>query len=106
MANVDDAGRIGDKHRRRLEQVEEADIDERDREAILGFHRYRRAVEGMKPNTLTNDLSTLRNATERADVALVDMGETNVHDLLVKLATPRDEGGSRPSARARRIRAT
>lgn len=92
MANVNDASKLSEKHARRLEQLEEADIDDRDRTAIRAFHDYRRA-NGSKTTTLTADLSTLRCASERADVQLMDMGETDVEDLLTLLATPKDEGG-------------
>jgi len=93
MANVNDAGKLGEKHRSRVESVKEADIDDSDREAILAFHDYRRAREGCELNTLMNDLSALKCASKRAEVSLLDMSKTDVDDLLVLLATPKDEGG-------------
>lgn len=92
MADVNDAGNLAKKLARQLELLEEADIDERDRDAIRAFYSHRRA-RGNETTTLTADLSTLRCASERADVALVDMSKTDVDDLLTSLATPKDEGG-------------
>lgn len=92
MANVNDAGDLTGKHARRYEQVEEADIPERDRELILAFHKFRKA-EGMAVTTLTTDLSTLRNASERATVPLVGMSKTDVENLFQRLVAPESEGG-------------
>lgn len=91
-ADVNDTGNITGKLKRRREQVEEADIPEVDREAILGFFRFRRA-EGKARNTLITDLSTLRNASERAEVPITDMGQGDMQDLLARLVAPESEGG-------------
>jgi len=91
-SNVNDTGNLSRKHRKRLQQVEEADIPENDRTAILAFHEYRKG-QGMKTTTLTTDLSTLRCASERAVVPLTNMSNGDVEDLLTILVTPKDEGG-------------
>jgi len=91
-SNVNDTGNLSRKHRKRLQQVEEADIPENDRTAILAFHEYRKG-QGMKTTTLTTDLSTLRCASERAAVPLTNMSNGDVEDLLTILVTPKDEGG-------------
>jgi len=92
MADVNDTGDLTGKHARRLEQVEEADIDEDDRDAILAFHEYRKS-KGKATTTLTTDLSTLRNASERAEVPLTDMSKADVDDLLSVLVAPKEDGG-------------
>lgn len=91
-ADVNDTGNISGKLARRREQVLEAEIDEDDREAILAFYSYRRS-EGVARNTLITDLSTLRNAAERAAVSITDMTESDVQDLVALLVAPESEGG-------------
>lgn len=92
MANVNDAGDITGKHARRLEQVKTADINEQDHKAILEFHESRR-TNGIKRNTLTTDLSALRNASERADVPLTVMTKDDLDGLLTLLTAPKEDGG-------------
>jgi integrase len=90
--NVNDAGNLTGKHAKRLEQVKDTDISDDDRDAILGFHEHRKA-QGRKTTTLTTDLSTLRCASERADVPLTDMSKSDAEDLFATLVAPRDDGG-------------
>lgn len=92
MVSVNDTHRAEHKLSRRIQQVREASIPDADRDAILAFFEYRRS-QGMATNTLTTDLSTLRTASERAEVPLTDMTMTDVQDLLTLLATPTDDGG-------------
>ncbi|MCU4974869.1 tyrosine-type recombinase/integrase [Halobacteria archaeon AArc-m2/3/4] len=92
MVYVNDTGDLTGKHARRLQQVEEADIDHDDRDAILAFHESRRK-DGCEPTTLTMDLSTLRCASERAPVPLTTMTKSELDNLLSLLVTPREEGG-------------
>jgi len=92
MVDVNDTHRTEHKLERRRQQVEDADIPEADRETILAFYRYRKG-QGMETTTLTTDLSTLRNASERAEVALTAMGATDVDDFLELLTRPKSEGG-------------
>lgn len=92
MVDVNDPSGIGDKLQKRREQVREADIDDRDRAAILEFVNHRKA-EGLARNTRRRDLSTLRCASERADTPLVDMSLGDVRQLMNILVTPTDEGG-------------
>lgn len=91
-ADVNDTGKIAEKLQRQLELLDEADIPEADREAIESFFRYRRS-EGVARNTLRTDLSTLRNASDRAGVPLVDMSEADMQDFLALLVAPEPEGG-------------
>ncbi|MFB6219472.1 MAG: tyrosine-type recombinase/integrase [Halobacteriaceae archaeon] len=93
MADVNDPSNLGGKLQRRWEQLKEADIDDRDRDAISAFVNHRREMEEVARSTRTNDLSTLRCASERADAPLVDIDIRDVRELLRILATPRDEGG-------------
>lgn len=93
MVDVNDPGRIQQKLDRRWQQLEEADIDERDREAITAFIQDRRDRQDMSRNTLTNDLSGTRCAAERGDFALVDADYADVRRLVRTLAKPEDQGG-------------
>lgn len=93
MVDVNDPSGLGHKLKRRWEQLEDADIDDRDRSAIEAFVKYRRDVEDRARSTRTSDLSTLRCASERAETPLVDMAFSDVRRLLNVLVTPRDEGG-------------
>lgn len=90
--DVNDTGNIGGKLQRRREQVEQADIPEADRQAILEFFRHRRA-EGKARNTLVTDLSTLRVASERAELPLTEMGQNDMRDFLATLVAPKSEDG-------------
>jgi len=90
--NVNDTGNLSGKHARRIQQVEDADIPDADRDAILSFHEHRKA-KGKKPSTLTTDLSTLRCASERADVPLTDMSKSDAEDLFRILVAPKEDGG-------------
>jgi len=92
MVDVNEPTRLQQKLDRRWEQLEEADIDDRDREAIRAFVEYRRDVEDRARSTLTNDLSQLRCASVRADTWLVDMSFGDVRRLLSTLVTPKPEG--------------
>lgn len=93
MVDVNEPTRLDRKLQRRWEQLAEADIDDRDREAIRRFVEHRRDVEDRARSTLTNDLSQLRCASERAETALVDMAFTDARRLLSTLVTPEAEGG-------------
>lgn len=93
MVDVNDPGRIQQKLERRWQQLEKADIDERDREAITAFIQDRRDRQDMARNTLTNDLSGTRCAAERGDFSLVDADHADVRGLFRTLAKPKDQGG-------------
>lgn len=94
MANVNDSNNTLQKLENQWENLRESDIDDRDRNAIREFVRLEReGNQGRKPNTLIRDLSTLRNASERADTPLVDMDMGDFRGLLATLTAPKSEGG-------------
>lgn len=94
MANVDDANNTLGKLENQWENLRAADIVDRDREAIREFVRLeRQGNQSRKANTLITDLSTLRNASDRADTALVDMDMADVRALLGTLTAPKSSGG-------------
>lgn len=94
MANVNDTNNTARKLERQWELLANAEIDDRDRQAIKEFVRlHRQGVENCKPNTLYADLSTLRNASDRADTALVDMDMSGVRELFGTLTAPKSQGG-------------
>lgn len=94
MANVNDTNNTGGKLDNQWDMLYNADIDDRDRQAIEEFVRLHRAsVENRKPTTLTADLSTLRNASKRASTPLVDMDMGDVRRLLGTLTAPKEQGG-------------
>jgi hypothetical protein len=68
-------------------------IDARDRDAIAAFIDHRREREQVARSTQRTDLSVLRNASKRATVPLMDMGDSDVTDLFDRLTAPEDDGG-------------
>jgi len=94
MANVDDANNTLGKLDNQWENLREADISDRDRDAIQEFVRLeRQGNQNCKPNTLITDLSTLRNASKRAETPLVEMEMADVRSLLGTLTAPKSAGG-------------
>jgi integrase len=93
MVDVNDPSRIQQKLDRRWTQLENSNIDDRDRGAIRAFVEDRRNREAVSRTTRTSDLSGLRCASERATVPLVDMNHGDLRELFRTLARPRDQGG-------------
>lgn len=94
MANVNDSNNTMQRLENQWENLQAADIHKRDQEAITKFVRLeRQGNQSMKANTLKSDLSTLRNASERAETPLVEMDITDVRSLLSTLTTPKSAGG-------------
>lgn len=94
MANVDDANNTRGKLDNQWENLREADIPERDRDAIEEFVRLeRQGNQSCELNTLITDLSMLRNASARAETPLVKMGMADVRSLLGTLTAPKTAGG-------------
>lgn len=92
--DVDDANNTQSKLDRQWELLEQADINENDRRAIHDFVRIeRQSNRNMAANTLYQDLSRLRNASDRADVPLVEMDRTDYRNLMRTLTKPKDQGG-------------
>lgn len=97
MASVNDATNVQSAVERERERLAEADIPEADREAIQNFIQHRR-VHGTKSGTYAesserSDLTTLRLASTRASMPLVEMGMDDVNGLLATLTAPKDDGG-------------
>lgn len=94
MANVNDTNNTQGKLENQWEMLYEADIDDRDRDAIEQFVRlHRQNVENCKPTTLINDLSMLRNTSKRAGTPLVEMSMTDVRQFLGTLTAPKSQDG-------------
>jgi len=86
MASVSDIHNFGDQFKYQLDKLAEADIDERDREAIREFIRYQDTQRGLAASTNVNNCSDLRLSAERADTPLVDMERSNIDELLFRYA--------------------
>lgn len=82
MARVSDIHNFGDQFRYQLDKLDEADIDERDPEAIKEFIRYQDTKRGLAASTNVNNCSDLRLSPERADTPLVEMDRSGVDALL------------------------
>ena len=82
MASVRDIHNFGAQFTYQLEKLDEADIDDRDREAIAEFIRYQDTQRGLAANTSVNNCSDLRLSAERAEKPLVDMDREDVDELL------------------------
>ncbi|OYR44999.1 hypothetical protein [Halorubrum sp. Ea8] len=89
--NVDDASNTQNKLDRQWTLLEESDIDGSDRKAIHDFVRMeRQGNQDRASNTLYRDLSSLRNASDRAAVPLVEMDRSDYRDLIRTLTKPKD----------------
>lgn len=94
MVNVDDTNNTTGKLERQWEKLYNADIDQRDRQAIEEFVRFeRKGNQGRSPNTLISDLSILRWSSKLAEVPLVEMEITDLRTLLSVLTRPESRGG-------------
>ena len=92
--DVDDASNTQNKLDRQWTLLEESDIDGSDRKAIHDFVRMeRQGNQDMARNTLYRDLSSLRNASDRAEVPLVEMDRSDYRDLIRTLTKPKDQDG-------------
>jgi integrase len=90
MASVRDIHNFGDQFQYQLRKLEEADIDDRDREAIKEFIRYQDTQRGLAASTNVNNCSDLRLSAERADTPLVDMDRSDVDALLFEYKHQRE----------------
>ncbi|MFC5972622.1 tyrosine-type recombinase/integrase [Halomarina salina] len=102
MADVNDAGDLKGKLRRRKEQVvqaakhpddrdkdfkehlDDAVIDDRDKSAIIKYEAFRK-TRGKSINTRIADTSTLRNAAQRAEWPLLDFDFDRLSSLFSTL---------------------
>jgi len=93
MANVNDTNNTLGRLANQWEDLYEADIDDRDRDAIEEFCRHREGLDDMAPGTVVSDLSLLRNASDRADTPLIEMDMRDVRRLFRTLTAPKGRGG-------------
>lgn len=93
MVDVNDASGMGRQLQRQWDLLEEADIPDKDREAIAAFVGHRREIEDRARSTRRTDLSALRCASERAAVPLLDMELADVRRLFKRLTAPESSGG-------------
>ena len=89
MVDVDDVNGARRQLEREFDNLEEADIDDRDRTAIRRFVEYRRDGEQRALTTLISDVGNLRRASERASTPLVEMNLSAVNALLARLTAPK-----------------
>lgn len=82
MASVSDIHNFSDQFQYQLDKLDEADIDDRDRQAIAEFIRYQDTQRGLAASTNVNNCSDLRLSAERADTPLVEMNRSDVDALL------------------------
>jgi len=82
MASVSDIHNFGDQFQYQLDKLAEADIDDRDREAVMEFIRYQDTQRGLAASTNVNNCSDLRLSAERSDTPLVEMDRSDVDALL------------------------
>jgi integrase len=85
MVSTDDVQGYATKFANQLSKVDEADIDERDREAIHEFVRAVDARGDVNRGTMTSNLNRLRLSAERSDVPLVEMDKKDVDSLIFSL---------------------
>ncbi|WP_336024648.1 tyrosine-type recombinase/integrase [Halobellus salinisoli] len=94
MVNVDDTNNTTQKLENQWRLLEESDIDDSDREAIRTFVRiHRQGNENLEDNTLYQDLSALRLASQYADRPLVEMTQIVLRNLWATLTAPKSQGG-------------
>ncbi len=101
MVDVNDPTGIGRKLQRQWDLLlgdeesgtDPADIDARDREAIIAFIQWRRDIGDVSRNTQKLDLSTLRRGAEWAPAPLVEFGLEDVESFFTQLTQPKAQGG-------------
>lgn len=85
MADVTDTlGVVGHVERERR-AVDQADIDDRDRAAVLEFADHREVNEGVAPTTLRDDIGNLRRVAERAEKPLLEFESVKDATAFLKL---------------------
>lgn len=97
MGNVNDAANMQRDAVRQWELLNEAEIGERDRDAIEKWVNHRKAHGAKHGDYATGteraDLNKTRLCAERAAVPLVEMGIDDVNELINTLTRPKDAGG-------------
>lgn len=90
MVDPEDVQGYASKFENQLEKLDEASIDDRDREAIHAFVRAVDARGDVNRGTIGTNLNRLRLASERADVPLVEMDKADVDELVFSLRHDHD----------------
>lgn len=85
MADTDDVQAYGAKFDNQLEKLREADIDERDRDAILKLVRQWDSEHSINQGTIVSYINRLRLSSERADMPLVEMDKDAVDSFVFDL---------------------
>lgn len=85
MADTDDVQDYASKFENQLAKVRESDIDERDREAILGLVRQWDSESSINQGTIISYMNRLRLSSERADTPLVEMNKADVDSFVFDL---------------------
>lgn len=85
MVDTTDVQGYGTKYDNQMERLDEADIDEADREAIRQFVVHLRANSDNNKGTIVNNLNHLRLCSERARLPLTEMTKGDVDELVVDL---------------------
>ncbi|WP_197425383.1 site-specific integrase [Halobacterium sp. CBA1126] len=92
MADLNDVQNYARKFQNQLAKVDEAPIDDRDREAIHDWVRHLDASGDRNQGTITSLLNRIRLSAERSDTPLVDMDRSDVDALLFDLKHDYDLG--------------
>ena len=82
MADTDDVQASASKFDNQLAKVRESDIDDRDREAILGLIRQWDSESSINQGTISSYMNRLRLSAERADTPLVEMHKEDVDSFV------------------------
>lgn len=85
MADTDDVQAYASKFENQLEKLREADIDERDRDAILKLVRQWDSEHSINQGTIVSYINRLRLSSERADMPLVEMDKDAVDSFVFDL---------------------
>lgn len=90
MVDITDVQGYTDKFENQLSLLENADIPENDRTAILELVHHEDAQDTIEVGTIVNHINRLRLSSERADVPLTDMAKTDVDSFLFSLKHDRE----------------
>jgi integrase len=85
MVDTDDIQQYGVKFENQLEKLRTADIDERDRKAILKLITEWDGTGSINQGTIVSYLNRLRLTSERAAVSLVEMDKDDVDTFIFSL---------------------
>ncbi|PSP55994.1 integrase [Halobacteriales archaeon QS_1_67_19] len=95
MVDTDDVQGYETKYENQMDLLDEADIDARDRDAILKWVHYLRTRDNDvgKKGTVVNHLNKIRLTAERANISLVDIKQIeDIESIVVQLKDNPDIG--------------